>query len=171
LKGSTKNYLKSAIIIASTIAVIFVVSKATFGTANPFYVVSSGSMVPVLNVGDVIAVQENVPFDKIKVGDVIAFSSPSNQKEIIVHRVAQILTQDPLEVRTKGDANPDSIQGIDLPITQYDYVGKVAYVIPKIGYLTHILYFPLNYVIAAALMGMMLVKSSAIHTRKKSSSG
>lgn len=156
-------------IMATTIVAIFVGSNAAFGTGNPFYIVSSGSMIPALNVNDVIIVQENVPFDKIKVGDIIAFSSPSYHSEIIVHRVAQIITQSPLEVRTKGDANPDSIQGVDLPITKYEYLGKVAYVIPHIGYLTHILIPPVNYVIAIAIigiMGIMATNSSSVQKQK-----
>jgi len=31
--------------------------KYGFGSANPFYVVSSGSMIPTLNVGDMVIIQ------------------------------------------------------------------------------------------------------------------
>jgi signal peptidase I len=136
---------------------MFVGSKVAFGAPNPFYVVSSGSMIPAIKVYDVIMVQGNVPFDHIKVGDIIAFKNPSVQGELIVHRVAQILNQNPLEVRTKGDANQDSIPGTDLPITKADYIGKVTYVIPQIGFLMKIL-TPINYVIVASIMGIMAVK-------------
>ena len=36
-------------------------------------------------------------------------------------------------MRTQGDANPYSIPGIDFPIFMENYVGKVVYIIPKIG--------------------------------------
>ncbi|MGI0066414.1 MAG: signal peptidase I, partial [Nitrosotalea sp.] len=76
----------------------------------------------------------------------------------IVHRVAEILNKDPLVIRTKGDANPGSIPGTDFPITKGDYIGKVVYVVPQIGYVTRILTPPINYIIIAVIVGIMLVK-------------
>src|ERR1700739_3980948 len=95
-KFSSKNHLREIIIISLSIAAMFVGSEVAFGTANPFYIVSSGSMVPVISVHDVIMVQANIPFDSIKVGDIIVFKSPGVHNEVIVHRVAQILNQNPL---------------------------------------------------------------------------
>ena len=144
-------------LIAAGIGIMFIGSEIIFGTANPFYVVSSGSMIPAISVYDVIVVKENIPFDHIKVGDVIAFKSPTTN-EIIVHRVAQILDQNPLEIRTKGDANQNSIPGIDLPITKSNYLGTVTYVIPQIGHLTWMLIPPMNYLVLAITMGIMTVR-------------
>jgi signal peptidase len=129
-----------------------------FGTENPFYVVSSGSMIPNLNIFDVIIVQGHVNFDQLKVGDIIVFNRPNGHDKVIVHRVAEILNKDPLVIRTKGDANPGSIPGTDFPITKDDYIGKVEYVIPQIGYVTRILTPPINYIIIAVIVGIMLVK-------------
>jgi hypothetical protein len=36
-------------------------------------------------------------------------------------------------IRTKADANPNSIPGVDYPIFQRNYIGKVVYVIPQLG--------------------------------------
>src|SRR5690349_18323762 len=113
----SKKHLKGIIIILASFAVLFSSSEIIFGTANPFFVVSSGSMTPKINIYDMIVVKENIPFDDIKVGDVIAFKSPTTN-ELIVHRVAQVLDQNHLEIRTKGDANHDSIPGIDMPISK-----------------------------------------------------
>lgn len=126
-------------------------------------------MIPFLNVGDVIVVQKNISFDKIKIGDVIAFEDPNKHEEIIVHRVAQIITQDPLQMRTKGDANHDSIPGIDMPITKNEYVGKVMYVIPGLRYVEHALSPPTGYVIAVAALGIVIVNFSSINRTTKSS--
>ena len=153
-----KNYhIKGILIMILGVAVIFVGFKVAFGAGNPLYIVSSGSMIPELKINDVILVQENIPLDRIKIGDVIAFVNPSDRGELIVHRVAQILDQNPLQIRTKGDANAGSIAGIDLPITKENYIGKVAYVIPQIGYLTKIFFPPLNYVVIASLMGIVVL--------------
>ncbi len=157
-RSGTKAIVKDVIIVAIGIAIIWVGLRVTFGTENPFYVVSSGSMVPNLNVFDVIIVQGNVPFDHLKVGDIIVFNKPNGHDRVIVHRVAEILNENPLVIRTKGDANPGSIPGTDFPITKQDYIGKVEYVIPQIGYLTRILTPPINYIIIAVIIGIMIVK-------------
>ena len=157
-RSGTKAIVKDVIIVAIGIAVIWIGLRVTFGTENPFYVVSSGSMVPNLNVFDVIIVQGNVPFDHLKVGDIIVFNKPNGHDRVIVHRVAEILNENPLVIRTKGDANPGSIPGTDFPIAKQDYIGKVEYVIPQIGYLTRILTPPINYIIIAVIIGIMLVK-------------
>jgi len=140
------------------IAIIWIGLRVAFGTENPFYVVSSGSMIPNLEIFDVIVVQGHVNFDQLKVGDIIVFNRPDGHDKVIVHRVAEILNKDPLVIRTKGDANPGSIPGTDFPITKDDYIGKVVYVIPQIGYVTRILTPPINYIIIAVIVGIMLVK-------------
>ena len=88
---ATSGFVKDIIIVAIGIAIIWVGLKVTFGTDNPFYVVSSGSMVPNLNVFDVIVVNGNDPFDKLKIGDIIVFNVPVTHEKVIVHRVAQFL--------------------------------------------------------------------------------
>ncbi len=150
--------VKDIIIVVIGIAIIWIGLRVAFGTENPFYVVSSGSMIPNLNIFDVIVVQGNVVFDHVKVGDIIVFNRPNGHDKVIVHRVAEILNKDPLVIRTKGDANPGSIPGTDFPITKEDYIGKVVYVIPQIGYVTRILTPPINYIIIAVIVGIMLVK-------------
>ncbi|HYA82593.1 MAG TPA: hypothetical protein VEH06_03965, partial [Candidatus Bathyarchaeia archaeon] len=51
-----------------------------------------------------------------------------------VHRVARIATENGQRIiRAKGDANPDSIPGVDYPIFERNYIGKVVYVIPQLG--------------------------------------
>jgi signal peptidase len=86
-----------------------------------------------------MVVDSRFPFDKLNVGDIIVFSSydttNSGQHITIIHRVAQIITDDQSErvIRTKGDANPRSIPGIDYPIFQQNYIGKVISVIPQLA--------------------------------------
>jgi len=163
INAGKNRHVKGILIMALGVALIFVGFKVAFGAGNPLYIVSSGSMIPALNINDVILVQENIPFNHIKIGDVIAFVNPSDHGELIVHRVAQVMDKNPLQIRTKGDANAGSIAGIDLPITKENYIGKVAYVIPQIGYLAKIFFPPLNYVVIASIMGIVVL---APFTRK-----
>ena len=169
--SSTKSLIKDIIIIIIVIAIIWLGLQAVFGTANPFYVVSSGSMIPVLQIYDVIVVEGNTPFDDVKKGDIIVFYSPKlyeqGKERVIVHRVSLLLDDDPKIVRTKGDANPASISGTDYPITEKEYLGKVEYVVPQVGYITQILQPPINYIIIAVIIGVMIVKHFAGKEKKK----
>ncbi|MGB9003921.1 MAG: signal peptidase I [Nitrosotalea sp.] len=155
--SATSGFVKDIIIVVIGIAIIWIGLRVTLGTENPFYVVSSGSMIPNLNIFDVIVVNGNIPFDHLKVGDIIVFHAPTEDL-VIVHRVAEVLNQNPLTIRTKGDANPGSIPGVDFPIVQSNYIGKVVYVVPQIGYVTRILTPPINYIIIAVIVGIMIVK-------------
>jgi len=155
---AASGFVKDIIIVVIGIAIIWIGLRVTFGTENPFYVVSSGSMVPNLNVFDVIVVNGNIPFDQLKIGDIIVFNRPVIHDKVIVHRVAEFLSQDPRIIRTKGDANPGSIPGTDYPISKQDYIGRVVYVVPQIGYVTRILTPPINYIIIAVIVGIMIVK-------------
>lgn len=156
--STTKTIVKDIIIVAVGVAVIWFGLQLAFGTQNPFYVVSSGSMIPVLQVYDVLVVQGHVSFDDIKIGDIIVFNRPNGHDRVIVHRVAEILNDNPKTIRTKGDANPGSIPGTDYPLTKDEYIGKVVYVVPQIGYITRVLTPPINYIIIAVIVGIMIVK-------------
>ena len=170
--SSSKSLIKDIVIIAIAIVVIWLGLQAVFGTANPFYVVSSGSMIPALEVYDVIVVEGNTPFEDVEKGDIIVFYSPKlyeqGKERVIVHRVSLDLSTDEQKiVRTKGDANPSSIAGTDYPITEKEYLGKVEYVVPQVGYITQILQPPINYIIIAVIIGVMVVKHFAGKEKKK----
>ena len=83
--------------------------------------------------------------------------------------MASIIDEDPLTIRTKGDANPASIPGTDFPITEEEYIGKVAYVIPQVGYITRILTPPINYIIIAIIIGIMIAKQITNKKKKEKS--
>ena len=170
--SSTKSIIKDVVIIVVAIAVIWLGLQAFFGTSNPFYVVSSGSMIPALEVYDVIVVEGNTPFEDVEKGDIIVFYSPKlydqGKERVIVHRVSLDMSTDEQKiVRTKGDANPSSIAGTDYPITEKEYIGQVEYVVPQVGYITQILQPPINYIIIAVIIGVMVVKHFAGKEKKK----
>jgi signal peptidase len=154
----SKNVIKDLIIVAMGVVIIWIGLQVVFGTENPFYVVASGSMIPKLQVYDVLIVQGHVQFEDVQIGDIIVFDRPSGQDRVIVHRVVSITDDDPKTLRTKGDNNVASIPGTDFPITEKEYIGKVEYVVPQIGYVTQVLKPPTNYILIVLVIGVMIVK-------------
>lgn len=169
-RGTTKPItdaaLKRNIIIvavaATGLTVFMLYVYHIFGTINPLYIVTSGSMVPNLNIGDLLIIKQQhvnyYPFSNLKLGDIIIFKTPgvnvTGRHETVVHRVAEIRddTQGTRTIRTKGDANPTSVPLLDYPIREANYIGKVVYVIPKIGLVTQILRPPINIIIIGAII-------------------
>jgi signal peptidase len=164
-RSFSKGVIKDIAIVGVGVLVIWFGLTLAFGTQNPFYVVASGSMIPELEVYDVLVVQGHEPFEDLEIGDIIVFNRPSDHNRVIVHRVVSITDDDPITLRTKGDANPASIPGTDFPITEEEYIGKVVYTLPQVGYVTQLLKPPINYVIIVVVIGVMVVKQ--ITKRKK----
>ena len=157
-RSISKNVIKDIVIVALGVIVIWVGLQLAFGTENPFYVVASGSMIPELQVYDVLIVQGHVLFEDIQIGDIIVFDRPSGHDRVIVHRVVSITDDEPKTIRTKGDNNVASIPGTDFPITEKEYIGKVEFKIPQIGYVTQVLKPPTNYILIVLVIGFMIVK-------------
>lgn len=133
------EYVKSliflAIILVSIVAFWFGL-RTYFRTNFPMLAVASGSMVPTLNVGDLIVVQGGLSVSDVvaeyETGDVIVFHKPGNPDELIVHRaVEKHGSEGNLYLQTKGDHNA----GKDpWNIYESDLVGKVVGVIPYFGH-------------------------------------
>lgn len=165
-KYIVKGVIKDIVIVVIGLVVIWGVIGVVFGTPNPFYVVASGSMIPELQVYDVLIVQGNAPIEEVEIGEIIVYKRPSDHERVIVHRVVSIMDDEPMTLRAKGDANSASIPGTDYPITADDYIGTVMYVIPQIGYITQALKPPVNYIIIVVIIGVMVTK----HIFKKKAS-
>jgi len=167
---NSKSIIKDIVIVVVAVAIMWIGIQVVFGTemltlegnqikvGGPFYVVVSGSMIPVLQVYDIIVIQGHDPFEEVEIGEIIVFDRPKDHNRVIVHRVVSITNEDPKTIRTQGDANPASIPGTDFPITEEEYIGKVAYIIPQLGYVTQILQPPTNYIIIAVVIGIMIIK-------------
>jgi signal peptidase len=159
LENKDKKYsiIKDIAIIVIGVVLIWFAVKVVFNVDNPFYVVSSGSMIPVLNVGDILIVKDGNTFNSLKVGDVIVFNRPQGGDRVIVHRIIEISDRFGEKVIvTKGDANDGIIPGTDFPIREKDYIGSVAYTVPKVGLVLKYLNPPVNYVIIAGIIGILL---------------
>ena len=174
ISQSNKHILSSIIVAALVIIGIFMLIRFFSGEFNPFYVVVSGSMIPTLQIGDVVVIQNNgngiggsydSSFNHLNKGDIIVFRAPDDVDEdgkprTIVHRVILVgidrRTNEQIVV-TKGDNNPQSYLGLDFPIKESNYIGKVVFTIPKIGSLIQFIKPPINYFITAAAIGIFAV--------------
>ena len=99
-----------------------------FRTDSPLRAVSSNSMKPTFERGDLIFIKGVDSLSEIKIHDIIVYQDMSGKP--IVHRVVNI-SQDN-KITTKGDANSNN----DPPITFEQVKGKVLFWIPKLGYLS-----------------------------------
>jgi len=162
-----KSIVKDIIIVAVCVAVIWIGLTAYFGAQNPFYVVSSGSMYPELAMHDIIVISGHMLFEDVKIGDIIVFDRPKDHDRVIVHRVVAVVDDDPKTLRTKGDNNQRSIVGTDYPITEKEYIGTVVYVVPQVGFITQILQPPINYIIIAVIIGIMIIRQVYKKDKKK----
>jgi signal peptidase len=162
-----KGIVKDIIIVAVCVAVIWIGLTAYFGAQNPFYVVSSGSMYPELAMYDIIIISGHTLFEDVKIGDIIVFDRPKDHDKVIVHRVVAVVDDDPKTLRTKGDNNQRSMVGTDYPITKEEYIGTVVHVIPQVGFITKILQPPINYIIIAVIIGVMVIRQIYRKDKKK----
>ena len=165
--SSIRGIVKDIIIVVACVAVIWFGLTAYFGAENPFYVVSSGSMYPELAMHDIIVISGHGLFEDVKIGDIIVFDRPKDHDKVIVHRVVAVVDDDPLTLRTKGDNNQNSIVGTDYPITEEEYIGTVVHVIPQVGFITKILQPPINYIIIAVIIGVMVIRQIYRKDKKK----
>lgn len=93
-------------------------------------VILSGSMVPVMNVGDV-AIIHKIPGTEAEIGDIVMFPF-GNMK--VTHRVIAVQEEDGGRYFiTKGDASGEPDGGL---LAEKNVHGKVVMVVPKLGYLT-----------------------------------
>jgi signal peptidase I len=158
-ESSIPTAIKDIAIVVIGVTIVWLGLRFAFDTGNPFYVVSSGSMVPNLNVNDILIVKDGGSYDTLKKGDIIVFNRPEGGDRVIVHRVVQIQIDSQGEriIRTKGDANPSSIPGTDYPIRADDYIGKVVYMIPYLGLITRVISPPVNYIIIAIILAILFL--------------
>ena len=102
------------------------------GTQYPIAAITSGSMWPILKIGDIVLIKK-VPTQDIKVGDIVVWQ---NQKGFTIHRVAKLDTD---TLTTKGDANFTE----DPPVKYEEVIGRTVYLsgntplrIPYFGYIS-----------------------------------
>ena len=140
LRKLWKNeYFQTAITIILLLAFVFgfwYVTQTVLRTGYPALAVASTSMLPTLNVGDLIIVQGVAP-EKINAnyltGDIIVFRSKFNPEELIVHRAVDLYSEgNTTWVVTCGD-NVGGLKDQFSPWNSSLLIGKVVGRIPWIG--------------------------------------
>jgi signal peptidase len=117
-----------ALITGVIVAVVAGASLPSLFGYHPM-VVTSGSMTPGIQVGDVVLIKD-IPADQIAVGDIITFTQQDGEG-MTTHRVHSLKEIDgDTWIQTKGDANADPDP--DLTSAKAVY-GKVHRQIPAIG--------------------------------------
>jgi len=148
---------------ARVILLIVLLFAATYGgvevlriglhSDSPLMVVSSGSMIPTLNVGDIIIVRGVDP-QTVTVGTIIIFHSPVDYEMPIVHRVIVVDKQsNGLFFQTKGDNNPVA-DGWRVPAQ--NLIGVFVAKVPYVGLLSLELRGPLGITVIILLVALII---------------
>jgi len=127
--------------------------RVALQTDSPLMVVSSGSMIPTLNVGDIIIVRGTDP-STITVGTIIIFHSPYDYQTAIVHRVIAIDDEGgQIFFQTKGDNNGVA-DGWKVPGA--NLIGVYVTKIPYVGLLSLELRGPLGWILIVLLVFLII---------------
>lgn len=140
------NYI---IVVLTVLFVLLTVGIKLFGIN--MYTVLSGSMEPEYPVGSLIYVKET-PADQLQVGDVITFKLTG--EVTATHRIIEILDDDGVSFRTKGDANEDPDNS---PVKSNEVIGKVVFKVDKGGYFVNYIQNPPGKYYAIGVAGFLIL--------------
>lgn len=119
-----------------------------------FFEVATGSMSNTIEIGDVVIVKIT---KEVQENEIIVYSEGNN---FITHRLIEKDGQN--RFITKGDANNSE----DKPIEESQILGKVIYIIPKIGILKRAILSPQVLILILTLI-VLLVMASKLTTNKE----
>lgn len=126
MKKVISNIFTAFIVLLSV--VLLTVGLIPVFTSYEGYYVSTDSMTPVINVGDLVFTKK-VEFEDIEVGDVLTFTR-NGSKKFFSHRVVEINAREK-SFRTKGDYNNVRDPGY----TSFEsVVGRVENKLPLLGF-------------------------------------
>lgn len=121
-------------------AVLSFVSSMVFSTSTPVGTITSGSMMPVLGIGDIVFIQPS-RLEDVRVGEIVAFYA--TPQTVVIHRVEKkMILPGKIYLITKGDVNDVTDQSVGIPpVRKENFLGKVLCIdgmpvkIPLIGQL------------------------------------
>ena len=126
--GAGLSYL--ALCLAALAALVLVVVPLLTGSQT--YSVLTSSMAPKYAPGTFLVVKP-VPFEELRVGDIITYQIESGSPAVITHRITAISASQSGETMftTKGDNN-DAQDA--LPVREIQVRGKLFYAVPFVGF-------------------------------------
>lgn len=133
-----------------------------FNNFPQFFIVTSGSMEPLVKSGS-LALTKKVDPLSLKIGDIVAFTSPYNSKETILHRLYAIKSTTPLLFTTKGDHNlsPDQWD-----LTENAIKGRYLFSIPYLGKIIAFIQSPLGFILLICFPAIFLIFSELLKIKK-----
>lgn len=114
--------------------------------------VQSGSMVPAIKKGDLVAVQRT-PTRDLRVGDVITYTSPDDPGVTYTHRIVALTGDMAGRVVTKGDAN----EVADPAVYPAQIIGRVERVVPYAGFVVDAVRHPLGLLAIIYLPALLVI--------------
>ena len=118
-------------IVGGLVVVGLAVAVAFLVTGGRTLIVRSGSMASTIEAGDVVVTKSVRPTD-VSVGDIVSFSDPSRNGDIVTHRIVQMKRDgDTFLFQTKGDANT----GVEnWSMYARGTLGLYQFHVPKVGF-------------------------------------
>ena len=133
------------------------------------YTIISPSMVPNINVYDIVVTKKVKDFSEIKEGDVITFISNSSFGDglTVTHRVKSIIkTDNDIKFRTKGDNNSTTDPSL---VSSSNVLGKVVLVIPWLGHIQFLLQSKGGWIFALLIPALAVVVYDVVKVMRLSS--
>lgn len=156
--------------MAAAISLLLLIGLVLAGTAPGLlgfesFVVYSGSMEPAIGVGD-LAVVAPTRTEEMRVGDIITYRPAQQPSLLVTHRLVGIGLDDAgrFTFQTKGDANNVVDQ---VTVGPEAVVGRVAYRIPKLGYLVDFAKRPEGRILLIAIPGALLAVDYLLSVRSR----
>ena len=151
------------LIVAVSLFVLSFIVIPLADKSSHLYIVTSGSMEPSLNVGDIVYVKD-CGASKVNIGDVINFHR-EDEKYTVTHRCVDIIEKgNETFFKTKGDANEENDTSL---VSEKDLIGKIPYKkifghtlyakLPRLGYLSYFVHTRVGFFLFVLIPGFALI--------------
>lgn len=142
--------LEWIVFVALMLVFLVVVSPVLpFDNMPRTYSVITGSMEPTIKTGSLVLTK---PVTEIRSDQIIAFTSPNNGKDVILHRVAD--SSDLSAIKTKGDNN----NGEDAwTISQDDVLGEYVTGVPYFGNVSMYMRTPVGFLVVIGIPALAII--------------
>lgn len=114
------------------------------------FAVISGSMEPNIHVGSIVYAKE-ADFNDLRVDDIISYQLSSDT--MVTHRIVSI-DNEKQTVVTKGDTNDVEDSA---PVSKENIIGKVAFSIPLLGYISLNVKTPLGILVICGIVAVLIL--------------